>query len=478
MNIARTARRCLASLLAGSLAAAAATAAGAATLPLKVSANGHYLEAGGKPFFWMGDTAWLMLSKLSREEVDHYLRTRQRQGFNVVQVMVLHSPKMTSRYDAPALVEGDPARPFVTPGRDPERKGEYDYWDHLDWVVSRAEALGLYMALVPAWGSLADDGVLNLNNAPAYARFLAERYRNHPNIVWLNGGDTRAEMRSIVWEALGNGIKQADPGHLMTFHPIGRTDSAWQYHEAPWLDFNMIQSGHRSYAQEGPSARAEDNWRYIAEDWARLPTKPVIDGEPSYENIPHGLHEPNQPRWQAADVRRYAWWAVMAGAFGHTYGDNDIMQMFVPGHGNGAFEANQDWREAIEAPGANQMRYLRALIEARPMLERVPDAAMIRDNGLRYERVLASRGRSYAFAYTYTGRRFTMNLGLISGRRVKATWYSPRDGKVVAAGLFANRGERRFDPPGEAQAGNDWLLVLDDAKAGYSLDFARSGREG
>jgi hypothetical protein len=452
--------------LAAALASPAAQAQQSTPL-LKVAGNGRYLEAGGRPFFWMGDTAWLLLSRLTREETDHYLATRRRQGFNVIQVMVLHTPQMTSRYDAPALIEGDPGRPRVTPGRDPARPGEYDYWDHLDWVVERARAHGITVALVPSWGSLADEGALNLANAPVYGRFLAERYRDDPNIVWLNGGDTRAEMRTAVWEALGATIKKHDPHHLMTYHPIGRTASSWQFHEAPWLDFNMVQSGHRSYAQEGPSARAEDNWRYIAEDWARLPVKPAIDGEPSYENIPHGLHEPNQPRWTAADARRYAWWAVMAGAFGHTYGENNVMQMFVPGRDKPSFEADQHWRQGLEAPGAEQMRHLRALIEARPMLERVPDQSLIRDNGVRYERVLASRGRAYAFAYTYAGRPFTMRLGAISGKTVNAWWYSPRDGRSERIGSFANKGIKRFDPPGQSAPGNDWVLVLDDAAAAF-----------
>ncbi|MCP3729490.1 glycoside hydrolase family 140 protein [Sphingomonas sp. MG17] len=436
-------------------------AASAQTPPLTVSANHRYLEAGGKPFFWMGDTAWLLLSRLNREETDFYLATRQRQGFNVIQVMVLHTNKMTNRYDAPALVEGDPGRPRTTPGNDPAKAGEYDYWDHLDWVVERAAAHGIYVAMVPAWGDLAMERQLNEKNVATYARFMAERYGKAPNIVWLNGGDTRSEMRSAVWDALGTTIKKIAPRQLMTFHPIGRTASSWQWHEAPWLDFNMFQSGHRSYAQEGPNAIAEDNWRYVAQDLARTPPKPTIDGEPSYENIPHGLHEQNQPRWQAADVRRYGWWAVMAGAFGHSYGENHIMQFFAAGSKDANFEPNLHWRPAIEAPGATQMRHLRTLIESRPMLERVPDQSLIRDNGTRYDRVAASRGKSYAFAYSYTGAPFTMKLGAIAGRQVKASWYSPRDGAFTPIATFANRGERRFDPPGETKAGNDWVLVLD-----------------
>ncbi|WHU04561.1 glycoside hydrolase family 140 protein [Sphingomonas sp. NIBR02145] len=445
-------------------AAAVATPAAAQTPPLSVAPNGHYLLAGGKPFFWMGDTGWLLLSRTSRAEAEQYLLTRKRQGFNVVQIMVLHTEKMTNPATGPALVDGDPGRPRTTPGNDPARAGEYDYWDHLDWVAKRAEELGIYLALVPCWGSIADGGKLNLQNAPAYGRFLAERYRNQPNIIWLNGGDTRSEMRTAVWDALGSTIKLYDPGHLMTFHPIGRTDSSWQYHDAPWLDFNMFQSGHRSYAQEGASAIGEDNWRYVATDWIRLPTKPVIDGEPSYEGIPHGLHEANQPRWLAPDARRYAWWAVMAGAFGHTYGENHVMQFFTPGADTANFEPVTPWQQAIEAPGANQMQYLRRLIESRPMLERVPDPSLITDNGTRYDRVLASRGKGYVFVYTYTGRPFTLRLGTTTGKQVSAHWYSPRDGQSVEIGTFNNTGQHRFDPPGETAPGNDWVLVLDDAR--------------
>jgi hypothetical protein len=281
--------------------------------------------------------------------------------------------------------------------------------------------------------------------------------------VWLNGGDTPGEKNVPTWQAMGRTLKQYDPRHLVTFHPFGRTDSSWSYHAASWLDFNMFQSGHRSYDQEDPGARSEDNWRFVAEDWARTPTKPTVDGEPSYENIPHGLHDVNAPRWTADGVRRYAWWAVFAGAFGHTYGENSVMQMYVPGKNNPAYGAKLRWDVALDEPGANQMRHLKALMLSRPFLERVPDPTLILDNGERYDRVLATRGRSYAMAYTYTGRPFRVRLGAIAGRQVRASWYSPRTGETHAIGSFANSGERRFTPPGTPAPGNDWALVLDGA---------------
>src|SRR5437868_14352869 len=111
--------------------ALATTFPAAAQVPtplLKVSSNGRYLEGGGKPFFWLGDTGWLLLAKLNREQVEQYFAARERQGFTVIQIMVLHKPEMANPLTGPALVDGDVARPRVTPGNDPSNPGEYDYW--------------------------------------------------------------------------------------------------------------------------------------------------------------------------------------------------------------------------------------------------------------------------------------------------------------------------------------------------------------
>jgi hypothetical protein len=444
------------------LTASAATAADRPE-PLTVSANGRYLEAGGKPFFWLGDTGWLLL-KLNRADTERYLAAREAQGFNVIQLMVLHQARMANVVAGPALIEGDLTRPRVTPGNDPANPAEYDYWDHLDWVIDRAAAHGIYLAMVPVWGNFVDTRALNADTAPVIGRFMAERYKDKRNIVWINGGDRYPEMSLKTWQVLGNTIKAIDPKHLMTFHPAGRASSSWFFHKEPWLDFNMYQSGHMDYAQDTMLfARGENNWVYTRDDLSRTPAKPTIDGEPSYENIPHGLDIVPEPRWQAADVRRYAWWSVMAGAFGHTYGENSVMQFFAKGTQANAYWPSLSWTEALDAPGARQMHWLKDLILSRPFLERVPDQSLIVDGGARYERVAATRGRSYAIAYTYTGRPFHVRMGKISGARVRAAWFDPRTGRSTPIGTLPNKGIRLFAPPGTPMPGNDWALVLDDA---------------
>ncbi|MBS1827915.1 MAG: glycoside hydrolase family 140 protein [Acidobacteria bacterium] len=423
---------------------------------IAVSANGRYLQhADGKPFFWLADTAWLLFQKLNKEQTEQYLENRRANGFNVIQAVVLSFGPVENAYGAKPFLDGDPSRPAVT--------GGYDYWDHIDWVVDRAAAKGMYIAIVPAWGSVIKRGVINEKNAAGYARFLAGRYRARPNVFWMNGGDLQGDVQGATWQALGRTLREADPNHLITFHPFGRTQSSTWFHDAAWLDFNLFQSGHRRYDQDSTAgAKGEDNWRYVFEDWARKPAKPTIDGEPSYEEIPQGLHDPKQPRWKDHDVRRYAYWSVFAGAAGHTYGHNAVMQFRKKGEA-ASYGSNVTWQEGIDFPGAGQMQHLKKLMLSRPYFERVnDDGAVVEGNGPRYERVTATRGRGYLLVYSYLGKPFAVRGGAIAGKQLRASWFDPRSGKQTEIGLMQNTGTLRFTPP-SAGVGNDWVLILDEA---------------
>ena len=449
---------------------------------LRVSANGrHFMTEKGDPFFWLGDTGWLLLTKLNREEADDYLEDRRKKGFNVIQVMVLHDLKDATVYGAPALENGDIARPGVTPGSafdggaqgggsdvggadSGNGRGQYDYWDHLDYIVKRAAEKGIYVALVPVWGSVVKSAKISAAKARVYAGFLAERYKASPNVVWMNGGDIKGTDSFGVWTAIGAALRAKDPGHLITFHPRGRASSSFWFEEQGWLDFNSVQSGHRNYAQDtskGDPHYGEDNWKYIQADYKRTPVRPVLDAEPSYEQIPYGLHDTLLPRWTDKDVRRYGYWSVFAGACGYTYGDNSVMQFLKPTDKGSAYGAKTPWSQAIHDPGAGQMHWLKALLLSRPYFERVPDETLIAGQGERYDYLAATRGRRYAFIYTCNGRTMKINMGKIEGELVKASWYNPRDGSQQDIGLLVNKGVHVFDPPGELVNGNDWVLVLD-----------------
>ena len=438
------------------------------TLPfLKVSENHRYfMDENGDPFFWLGDTGWLLFSKLSREEAETYLNNRAEKGFNVIQVMVAHGLRVKNFYGDSSFVKGDVSQPNITPGNSFENEEEYDFWDHVDYIINLAESKGIYMALVPVWGSNVKSGGVSREQADKYSMFLAERYAHRSNIIWLNGGDILGSDSTATWNIIGNNLKKVSPEQLVTFHPFGRTQSSLWFHNEPWLDFNMFQSGHRRYDQDDTEkGYGQDNYKYVQDDLAMVPTKPTVDGEPSYEGIPQGLHDPAEPFWNDADLRRYAYWSVFAGAFGFTYGNSAVMQMHKPENKTAAYGAREYWTEGIDMPGAGQMQYMKDLILSKSYFDRVPDQSLIAgENGEKYEYQIATKGNNYALIYAYLGDEIDVNMGVIAGEEVEVSWFNPRNGEISSIGKFENKGEKSFDPPGEAGEGNDWVLVLDSVE--------------
>ncbi len=442
----------------------------ATTLPkLRVSSNGRFLETvNGAPFFYMGDTAWQLVTYVNRTDTLKYLDSRATLGFNVVQTVVvasMHGMGPNMHGDAP-FQNSNFATPLVTTGSDPANSTQYDFWDHLDFIVNEAEARGIYIALLPAWGQYVKAGGLNTSNAQTYGRFLGARYASKP-IIWVLGGDFPATGYEAVYHELAKGIAIGVSGTedyskvLMTYHPAGRQKSSTWFHTAPWLDFNMQQNGHCDYTTM---------YVDIGQDYARTnPVKPTLDGEPAYEQISLCLNN-SLPHVSDYHVRRYAWLSVFAGAFGHTYGHNSVWQMYAPGR-TPQFNAVTYWYDALNHPGATQMRYLRRLIESRPFLSRIPDQGVLAHDGGDWSvRVQATRDANgtYAFVYSSGGQPFTVNMSRITGGTVRATWYNPRTGGTQVLGNFPNTGTRQFTPSSSG-SGNDWVLLLDDATKNYPL---------
>ncbi len=432
---------------------------------LRVSDNGLYLQhSDGTPFFWLGDTGWLLPQRLDRDEADHYLTQSAGEGYNVVQIQVINGVPSFNRYGRMSHPDGwnlDAA----------SKPGEYGYWEHRDHIMDSAERNGIYIGMVCIWGGLVKAGLMDEDQATAYGKFLANRYKDKKNIIWIIGGDIQGDIKAPVWEALARSIKGNDPNHLMTFHPRGRTTSARWFNDRDWLDFNMFQSGHRRYGQRMgnkdypiPDGTEEDSWMYVDSVRKHQPIKPVLDGEPSYENIPQGLHSADEPVWNDKDVRRYAYWSVFAGSCGHTYGHNNIMQFSRPGL-KGAYFADgikKPWYVAIDDPGRLQMKYLKRLMLAFPYFERDADQSLIIGNGEKYDRIIATRGSDYALAYNHTGRDMKIDLSKISGKQKNIWTMNPSDGSLAYIGKTSEKVYSYNPTPG-----NDIVLIAVDASKSY-----------
>lgn len=437
---------------------------------LRVSDNNRYLIfSNGEPFFYMGDTGWLLPERLDRAEAEFYLKKCQQAGYNVVQIQVMDGVPSYNIYGQPSLTDGWNFDKI-------NQKGVYGYWDHLDYIVDMAANYGIYVGMVCIWGSMVKAEKMNASQAKSYGKFLADRYKDRPNIIWIMGGDIQGDIHPEVWNALATTIKSIDKHHLMTYHPRGRYTSAKWWSKAPWLDFHMFQSGHRKYGQRMgnadypiPDDTEEDNWMYVDSTWSYSPVKPVLDAEPSYEDIPKGLHDPNEERWQDYDVRRYAYWSVFAGSCGHTYGHNAIMQMLKPGYPTsyGSDGTEKAWYDALNDPGFNQMKHLKNLMLSFPYLERVPDQDLIvGKNGKKYNRLIATRGADYLMVYNYNCVPMKVDLTKISGVKKNVWWFTPEDGQLFYIGEFDSKATTFFRQriPGRA---NDGVLIAVDSQKNY-----------
>src|SRR6188508_1861191 len=114
---------------------------------LKISENKRFLvNESGKPFFYLGDTAWELFHRLNREETDKYLEDRAKKGFTVIQAVALaelNGLNDPNPYGQKPLIDNDPTKPDVKVGP------QNDYWDHVDYIVNKAEKLGLTIGFLP-----------------------------------------------------------------------------------------------------------------------------------------------------------------------------------------------------------------------------------------------------------------------------------------------------------------------------------------
>lgn len=416
----------------------------------------HFVDQAGQPFFWLGDTAWDLFWRLTREETDEYLRDRAAKGFNVIQAVLL-----TEGSTAPPAYGLHPLE-----GNDPSRPSE-KFLKHVDWVMNRAAELGLYVGLLPCWGHYVKRAwfdspgppLFNADSARRWGAYVGRRYKDHP-LVWILGGDRPAEGAEVVWGAMADGIRGAGAMQLMTFHPNARElSSSLRLHDAPWLDFNMCQTEH---------AFAAPNYQAILRDRARRPVKPTLDGEPRYEsNVDYrfwpSADRPDAPRIGADQVRQAAYWAMLAGAAGHTYGASEIFQFFDPAIMPARFGAKPHWRDAMQFAGAHQMTHMRRLFESRNWQSLVPvNELIITGQGLGDEHIQSAVALdgSFAMSYIFVGKTVTVRTQFIGGKTAQVTWFNPRNGE-------SSRGQRvATDIPAEitsptAGVGEDWVLVLD-----------------
>ena len=456
--------------------AALKQSSGKTAWPIGVAADGRSLvDANGRPWFWLADTAWSLFHRLTVADAEVYFDARAAQGFSVIQAVALAE---LGGLDVPT-----PGGELPLHGRDPARPNDA-YFDHVVELVKRANARGLGVAVLPTWGEYLskqtpnDEVIFTEESAASYGRYLVERLAGL-EVCWMLGGDRSPKGVEPIWRAMGEAIRAADPKGFITWHAGGGDEGSdhWWPDES-WLDAHGFQSGH--------CRRFSRNWQQVERAWNTLPSKPVLELEPCYENLPIGFHWPSG-RFDAFDVRFESYQAAFSGAAGVTYGACETWGLYDPEHpGRKGYpemcKPGCTWREALGFPGASQVQHLRDLMQRLPAAGRVPDRSLvIGGGGMDSDRISVLRdgagveGKpegevSFAAWYVPCPQPWiALDTACFGGAALRWSRFNPRDGQCEAIGpdAFASvpAGSKH---PGQVipvwpvgKGGPDWVLVAE-----------------
>jgi hypothetical protein len=435
-------------------AACATAAAPAAGFPLKASPNGRFLvDRKGAPFLVVGDTAWSLIAQPDEDQIDHYLDDRAGRGYSAIIVNLIehrfatHAPN-THAGLAPFTTPGD----FATPNP--------AYFDFAHRVVEKAAARGICVFLFPTYlgANGGEDGWFRAMKASGrdkvrgYAKFVAERFRDLPNVVWAVGGDFTPPPADL-WTAtdVGDALHGADPGRLITGHGKPEDPASVAFGARDWLTLDAVYSYNPSLFDP------------ILKQYARNPPQPFVLLETTYE----GEHD-SKPE----QIRRLAWWSMLGGACGQFFGNNPIWHYDGPG----VFESKATWQEALDSPGSRDVARMGALLRELPWQEVAPEqnhAVVTAGYGKGVATAVTAITADRRLALTYvpsdgTGpRELTVDLKALAGP-ASARWFNPAKGGFTPAadGPLPDRGTRAFKTPGDNGTGtNDWLLLIDSRTA-------------
>jgi len=392
--------------------------------PIKVSDNGRYfVDQESKPVFWLGTTQWQLFREYKIEDARTILEKTADKGFAFAQVMLMGVGDGTKPnvYGQKPWINDDPLTPNEA------------YFQNVDAVVQIARENSVVISMTLYHQRYRK--CITVENGRAWAKWLAQRYKDAPNIVWSMTPEAKKEFVPVLRE-LAAGLHEGDGGyHLITFKPDPAPYSSSFIHEESWLDFNSMQTW----------KSVELIYPMVTHDYNLKPVKPVLMAEGAYEQgSEYGFDV--SPLW----IRRQAYYSYLAGAH-HTYGHNDSWRILPT------------WKQALDAPGAMQLEILKKVfLGLSEWWYLVPDQSIFATGGQTQGQVLnlAARHKDGRWAMAYLGSRasFSINMNKIVAAKLDARWIDPKTGKSTAAGSFLNTGTQSFSTP---EGWEDAILILE-----------------
>lgn len=393
--------------------------------PVKVSDNGRYfVDQKGNPVFWLGITQWQIFREYTLDETRLILENAKSKGFAFVQAMLMGVGDGTQPnvYGQKPWIDNNPLTPNEA------------YFKNVDSVVQIARENNLTFSVTLYHQRY--HKYITLENARAWAKWLARRYKDVPNIVWSMTPEAKQEFVPILRE-LAAGLYEGDGGlHIITFKPDPAPYSSSFIHEENWLAFDSMQTWNR----------VDLIYPMVSKDYNLKPVKPVLMAEGAYEaGTEYGFDV------TALWIRRQAYYSYLTGGH-HTYGHNDSWRVLPT------------WKKALDAPGAFQMGVLKKIfLDRNEWWYLVPDQSIFAGGGNTEGKVLnlAARHKDGKWVMVYLGGKtaFSINMNKITaGNKVNAFWVDPKTGDSLSIGGFPNTQVQSFSTP---DGWEDAILILE-----------------
>ncbi len=432
--------------------------------PLKISSTNPRIlvDQDNVPFLLVGDAPQTLIVNVSTADAAYYLADRAGRGLNSLWIEVLCVEYGGGRPDA-SLMDG--TKPFTKtiPGThyyDLTAPNEA-YFAHAYQIIRMVAEDGIVVLLDP----LDPIGFMPtaLANGPtrcrAYGQYLGKRFKDFPNIIWLNGADFqtwRVPADEAVMTAIARGIKDEDPNNLQTIElnydaSCSLDDPNW----APIVGLNLAYTYYATYAE-------------VLHCYNQSAKIPVFMGEAQYEYVRNQDEEGGSPHV----LRMQEYWSMLSGVTGQLYG-NKYIWVNLPG-----------WKSHLDSPGIIQLGYMENLFKARKWYDLVPDQkhAFVTagyghfiSTGPRFANNPAGYGNhdyvtaavtpdgTLGMAYLPQGGTITVDMSKLQ-KGITARWFDPTENAfgAIADSPFSNRGTHSFTSPRKNSAGApDWVLVLE-----------------
>ena len=412
--------------------------------PLRISANGSYLEdQDGTPFPIVGEAAWSMAAQLSPPDVIVYLNDRQAKGFTAIMISAIERQFASN---APRNYSNQ--HPFVSGDADWSVRNE-SYWSHLDYILNEAKNRNILVFLFPAYigfecgdqGWCAEMHSQTDADMTGYGEWLGNRYGNQGNIVWVHGGDANANSFAGAYSrvaAIASGIKSKDSNHLHTAHSAPERSAVDDY--AGLIDLNT------TYSYSDPQ-------REIQNDYQRVSALPFTYIEGAYENE----HSSTVMDWQRQALTAYLGGALL----GHFFGNCPIWHFGSDPSWCGLL----NWQAQLESVGSKSMANIGRLMKSREWWKLQPDyntqvVISGKGSGTSYKAAARASDGKTVMVWFPAVSKATIEMSKINGAQAKAWWWNPNDNTSTLIGTYAGTGTRDFTP---TNAGRVLIIDVDNA---------------